>query len=693
MKQTAASVFRVSPKGSDKKPAGPWATLGGARDALRKLRAEGKLSGAVRVQIASGTYRLEEMVAFGPCDGQTTYEAAPGATPVIDGGRELTGWVETQHGGRRAWILDLPEVATGHLYFRSLFVGGERRPRARFPKFSPDAKGVENALRLGAMRFPERRGLFEGDHVFKPLAGDIKPWASLSDAEIVLLHYWVETRLPNPRLDERTGWVTCARRSVFNLYESFNPKLARYYIDNLYEALTDPGEWYLDRSTGRLTYLPKPGETVTKTRVVAPVVTRFIDVVGHAFNRGMEVEDPAGAKPVEGLCFRGITFRHSDWYQPSAEILPHDSAANMGVKEIPIGSAPQSADHVPAAVMFKWAKGCQFDSNTVELTGFTALEFGLGCRQCAAVGNTLRQLGGGGVKIAGSELDGAVCDRTGHIRFTDNTIRNVGRVFHQSCGILLTRAFDCDLMHNEIAHTCYTGISCGWSWGFRETITRNIRIENNLIHAICERVLSDNGAIYLLGVQPGTVVRGNHIYDVTCADYGGWGIYPDEGSSHILIENNWVHDTQGTAVGIHFGRELVIRNNVFARVGDGFVGVGRVEPQIHATVMRNIFIGPAKALFSAGYRGDIRDSVVSDANFIGFDPDQVPPCTHPDYRQDVPLKISFKEWRKAGQDRLSLVAPIQAKETANTFVLPKNSPVLQGGFRPFDWSICGPRKA
>jgi hypothetical protein len=695
------NTFYLSPSGDDQfdgrgaekaaEGSRPWATLAGARDALRKLRADGTLQGHATVLVSDGLYPMTKLAQFGPTDSHTTFTAAPGAQPVFDGGRTLAGWTETQHGDRRAWTLDLPEVATGRLYFRSLFVAGERRPRARYPKFSPDSHGGEKTLCIGAMRFPEERDLFAGDHVFKPKEGDMQNWPSLHDAEIVLLHYWVETRLPNPRIDPATGWVSCARRSVFNLYESFNPKLARYYIDNLFEALTEPGEWYLDRSSGRVTYLPLPDETLENTQIVVPVVNQFIEVTGDAFNRNTFIEDLYGTRLVENLSFSGLTFRHSDWYRPSAEMLPHNMDAAAGVTDVPLGSAVQAAAHVPAVVRFQWARGCRFENNIIEHTGFTALEVGVGCRDIEVRHNTLQKLGGGGVKIGGSELDGPPADRTGYIRFTDNTVRNVGRVFHQSCGILLTNAFNCDLLHNEVAHTCYTGISVGWVWGYRETITRNIRIENNHVHDICEGVLSDNGGIYLLGVQPGTVVRGNHISHVTAADYGGGGIYPDEGCSHILIEHNWVHDTQGSCFGIHFCRELVVRFNVFVSTGAAFAGVGRVEGHINATLTKNLFVGPATSLYFGSYRGDIRKAFICEANILGFEPSKVPPSMHPDWRTDVPHSISFEEWKETGNDRSSLVTPIEYQETATNFILPENSPALEAGFRPYDWSICGPR--
>lgn len=696
------TVFHLSPHGNDEADGtaakatrngsrGPWKTFSGARNALRKLRASGALHGEATVVVQNGHYPISNTIEFTAEDSHTVYQAGENAQPVIDGARVLDGWTETTHGKRRAWVLDLPEVKSGHWYFRSLFVEGSRRPRARYPKFSPDAKGAEHTFRIEEMRFPENRDLFAGDHFFKPAAKDFQNWPSLTDAEIVLLHYWVETRLPDPQFNPETGWVRCSRRSVFNLYESFNPLLARYYVDNLFEALSEPGEWYLNRSSGRLTYLPMAGETLENTQVCAPLVTRFLEVHGEAFNRGPNVRDPYGPSVVEKINFRGLTFRHSDWYQPASEMIPHDATAAAAVHEIPLGSAPQSAAHVPAAIDYQWAKNCNFTHNTVEHTGFTAVEVGKGCRNLTISNNKLHQLGGGGVKISGVELDGPTSDRTGGIRFTDNTVVHVGRVFHQSCGILLTHAFDCDLSHNEIAHTCYTGISCGWSWGYRETITRDIRIENNHLHDICEGVLSDNGGIYLLGVQPGTIIRGNHIHHITAADYGGWGIYPDEGSSHMVFEQNWIHDTLGSCFNIHFSRELVVRNNVFARPGDSFVGVGRVENHIAATVVSNVFLGPAKSLYSAAYRGDIRRAVHTNANAIGFDEKTIPPSVHPDWRDDVPHQISFQEWLAAGHDRLSQVGALKYKETKTNLSFPKNSPVFLTGFRAFDWSICGPR--
>ena len=95
----------VSPQGSDEAQGTkehPLATLHRARDVVRQLKATAK--GPVTVMLRGGVHRLEEPVIFGPEDSGTedcpiTYTAYPGETPVISGGRMITGW---KRGERRA---------------------------------------------------------------------------------------------------------------------------------------------------------------------------------------------------------------------------------------------------------------------------------------------------------------------------------------------------------------------------------------------------------------------------------------------------------------------------------------------------------------------------------------------------------------------------------------------------------------
>ena len=700
-------VFHLSILGNDQwsgrlaRPArnrrdGPWASLAGARDRLRTLRTAGTVTGSVTVLVHAGCYELRETVKFTPADAHTRYAAAPGAAPVFDGAELLTGWKVGERNGRTEWTLDLPEVAAGKRNFRSLFVNGRRAPRARFPKFTPDAKGGENVLRIGEILEPEKTDLFAGRDTFKPVKGDLQMWDSLGDAEFVVLHYWIEERLPRPQLNPRTGWVRFARRSAFCLYEAhenmFGKRdLARYYIDNLFEALTEPGEWYLNRETGRLHYLPRPGETPANTEVRAPRILAFVQTSGIFFNDTGDPLDAHATRYVRGLEFAGLTFRHADWFSPLAHLPSHHKPYG---DDLPIGGSVQAANFVPGAVTFRGARDCIVTDCTIEHAGLYGLEFEEGCRDCTAVGNHLHDLGAGGIRAGGTDLDGHSDGRTGHLRITDNHIHDIGRIFHQGVGVFLTHAFDCLVAHNHIHHACYTGISTGWTWGFRETPSRNNVIEHNLIHDIGAGILSDMGGIYTLGVQPGTVVRGNHLHHIWSHDYGGWGIYLDEGTSHLIIEHNLVHDTKDAPFNIHFARENIVRNNIFARGQNALTSVSRVEPGfMSASYYNNIVVGPSRRLFAGGYKGNIaKGALVSNANCFWSPDGKLPASANPRTKTPgVPPRYTWAQWRKAGHDQLSVIADPKLTEGKKTWRLAKNSPALKLGFKPWDWSQCGPR--
>jgi len=692
--------FHLSPSGRDTASGSlerPWATLGGARDNIRKLRAAGKVDGAATVLVHAGRYPLRAPVAFGPADSETRYASAPRARPVFDGGERITGWKVGVRNGRVEWTVDLPEVAAGSWYFRSLFVNGRRAPRARLPKFSPDTKGVKNVFRISEIRNPEKTDLFAGSDTFKPAAGDIHNWPSLNDAEAVLLHYWIEERLPRPQLNPRTGWLSFARRSSFVLYEAHefvfgNRVYARYYIDNLFEALTEPGEWYLNRETGRLYYLPRPGETPENTAIDAPRTLAFVQASGEFFDDTIEPLDPHSTRHVTGLSFDGLTFRNADWYSPLVQMPAHHRAFGL---DMALAGNPQAAIFVPGAVSLRAARKCSIVNCTVEHAGLYGIEIGEGSRDCEVARNELVDLGAGGIRVHGSDLGERIEGRTGHIRVADNHITHIGRVFHQGIGVLIGHAFDCTVAHNEIHDTCYSAISVGWTWGYRETVSRNNKIEGNLIYDIGAGVLSDMGGIYVLGVQPGTVLRGNHIHHVRSHDYGGWGVYLDEGTSHVVVEHNLVHDTKDAPFNIHYGRENVVRNNIFARGANSMVSVYRVDPgAFSASFFANILIGPGARLYAGGYAGDIsKGALFAAGNCIWFPGGRLASSGNPKNRKDgVPKSLSFAAWRKLGHDRNSIVADPRVTEGRRTWRLAKNSPALKLGFVPYDWSSCGRRK-
>lgn len=667
---------------------GPLASLAGARNRLRELRGVTgdnhkprpvvALSEPLTVWVRGGRYELREPAVFGPEDSYpVTFAAYRNERPVFDGGRRITGWKETRHNGRRAWVADLPEAAAGEWEFRELYVNGRRALRPRWP-----AKGLFRMESVPGLKLPGSWG-GGGQTRFVAAPGQVRDFHNATDVEVVPLHFWIEERSPLAAVDAGLRLVTMARPSQTALVATFGSQLADYYYDNVFEELRAPGQWYLDRPAGRLYYLPRRGETPAATEVVAPRCLQLLAVLGA----------PEKNQYVEHIRFRGLTFRHTDWRHPS-----HDGARVLGASDPQSESgrrfsrgdraaAPQSACDVPGIITFAGARHCALEDCTVERGGWYAVEIGEGCRSLRVVGNTLRQLGAGGIRINGAGArDAAPARETGLCRITDNEIRGAGRVFHSAAGILAMHAYGLVLAHNHIHDLFYTGISCGWEWGYGPNVSRENRIEKNHIHNLGQGLLSDMGGIYTLGIQPGTVLRGNWIHDIRSAHYGGWCIYPDEGSSHEIIEDNVCHDADRQPFHQHYGRENIVRNNLFAFGGQSVAEYSRGNDHNGFTFTRNLLITDGKPIYTCGYGYKLaHNRFLSDLNLI-FDVSGRKPVF------GAKRKLTLAQWRKLGQDGHSVVAdPLFRNWKKRDFRLRPGSPALALGYRPPDLSDVGPR--
>jgi parallel beta-helix repeat protein len=196
-------------------------------------------------------------------------------------------------------------------------------------------------------------------------------------------------------------------------------------------------------------------------------------------------------------------------------------------------------------------------------------------------------------------------------------------------------------------------------------------------------MLSDMGAVYTLGPQPGTIIRNNLIHDVSAFTYGGWGLYTDEGSSEIVLENNVVYRCKNAGFHQHYGRENIIRNNIFAFNLENQVMRTRPEPHISFIFTNNIVYFDSGNLLGSNWSND---NYKMDRN-VYFDK----------RHEGEPGKIrfagvSFDEWKKRGHDRNSIVGdPLFVAPAEHDFRLRENSPALKLGFKRIDLRGVGVR--
>lgn len=569
--------FSVSPTGSDRADGSaehPFATLRRARDAVRSARKAAGRAIPAEVVLHGGTWELPETLRFDARDGHATWRAAIGERPVLSGGRRLTGFVEQAAGDRTAWTLDLPEVAAGGWEFTQLWLDGGRRPRPRLPK-----QGFHRFTGLAGQPdsgFAWKQG---PDHAeFAP--GDIRSFRNLADVRLIAQQLWFEMPMRITAVDEDRRVVRFHGRCLGSLRDETG-QMARYVLDNVAEALTEPGEWYLDRPTGRLTVLPRPGDDRERAAVVAPRLERILHVAGTR------------RAPVEGLVFEGIAFRHCDWHPPAGYV----------------GSV-QAGCHIPGAILLEDAAGCVLYGCEIAHTAQYGVQIGRGTHDCRVVACHLHDLGAGGVRVDHEWLkvhEAAVQDdftADGEARpraavVSDNEIHDCGHVSPSSIGIFVGNAGRCQVLHNHIHHLRYTGISVGWTWGYAPSATVANRIDGNHVHHINhDRYLSDNGGIYVLGEHPGSSISGNHVHDVGAYGYGGWGIYLDEGSSFFRVEANTVHRCQDAGFFTHYGRSNRVAGNIFACNGAAQVSPGQRSDRIRsAVIVRNLIAWERGSVF------------------------------------------------------------------------------------------------
>ena len=626
---------------------GPLATLSAALKSARTARLD-SLGAPDRVTILlrGGTYPVAETIVLRPEDSGTdarhpfTIAAFRDERPVLSGGRRITGWKRTES-GVDLWQAEIPDVREGRWYFRQLFVNGSRRQRARSPNqgyFVADGE----YLGLNPVRF-------------KFHDGDIKKEWVGGDVELVALHKWIDLRQYIRGLDETNRVVTLSGP----ISEHVKEPNARYYLENATSALDEPGEWYLDRKGGAVTYRAGPGEDLSRAEVIAPALNSALLRFDGDFT---------ARQPVQHVVLRGLTFAHVDWTLAGNGYLDRQAAVDVRGDLVGEGAVDCAIER------------CEF----AHLGGY-ALELGRGCQRWRVVENEMHDIGAGGIRVGETSARREPLDLNFDHVISDNHLHELGRVFAPAVGVIIFQSGRNRVAHNHIHDLFYTAISVGWNWGYQETPCRDNIVEFNHLHDIGQGVLSDMGAIYTLGIQKGTVLRNNLIHDVNSFSYGGWGLYPDEGSTDIVMESNAVYRCKSAGFHQHYGRENVVRNNIFAFGAEHQLMRTREEEHFSFIFTNNIVYFDSGTLLGSNWKND---KFKIDRNLY-FD-------ARPGASAGA-LKFagaSFEEWRQRGHDAHSLIAdPLFLAARQFDFRLQANSPARQLGFRPIDLSEVGVRRS
>jgi hypothetical protein len=701
-----SETLYVSPDGDDAAPGTkerPLASLAGARDAARGLKATGKVK-SITVLFADGTYRIAETVVFGladsaPEDGTITYSAIPGQRPVFSGSVPITGWRKVKDVPRglperarsRVFVADIPE---GLKTFHTLFDGLTRLPRARLAGVNP-ARGL-----------PKGGGARPTDFTTIPFPkGVLRPWHQAADLEVSArcVFPWTMNVIPVTAVDHAKRTVHLAFRSTYPL--AYRP----VYIENTADGVDRPGRWFVD-SRARKVYLWPSQEDDPGGEIVAPRLTELIRVEGRVDRDGpMDV-------PVRGIVFRGLTFAQGERYtwkkDHRAWCVQHDW---------------EQWDAPSALVRLRGAECCGVEFCRFVASGGTAVRLDLHCQRNRIANCVIEHVGGSGVLLAGYGPGTKDVNRDNEV--VNNHIRHVGETYWHSLAIQAWQSGGNRIANNRIHDVPYTGLAitgriylgptnpnradvygrgeCSgtirWDeiravlgaaraakahtlpWKVREPFLHGRKnvLEHNDIRQVMQ-VMGDGNGIYVSGAGGGNIVRWNRVTDSKGTHLGA-SIRCDDDQHDTLIEGNLLTDA-----GVGIGTKGVnhILNNVVVTSGRGrsrgMVYCGRSgAPMRGSRFQRNIVYarrGDDQILLEKPrkHRGRIMVGFQADRNLFWCP-------ANADWGKNY-----VSAMRRRGIEKNSIVADPQFVDPAKgDFRLKKGSPALKLGFEPIDTAKIG----
>lgn len=662
-KLQAQQAVYLSPQGNDSGTGSVEAPFYSLNRAV-----EGNLVGSdtLSIWVAPGDYYLDRpFLIKGPSSRPIVVQSTGVEKPQLIGGVKIGGWQKFDDKLYRAYV---PEVSRLGFTFEQFYVNGQRATLARTPNTDwNEVKGSREHVFV--------KGLRSADYATQQLFFDPSDLESLrnlsvaevSDVKFRFYHKWDNTQKGVEHLNVDSGYIYTKGKGMhpWNLIG----KGSRYIIYNYKKALDAPGEWFLNKREGYLYYMPREKEDMSTAQCFAPALRQLVAFKG----------EPDGA--VKNIHFKNLSFQYASYLMPDNGDEPMQAAAPT-----------------EAALMFDFTEDVSLIDCELLHTGGYGIWFRQECHRNRVERCYMADLGAGGIKIGEPYFRTAGRVVSSRNVVHNNIITHAGSELPCGVGVAMFHTSDNEVTHNEISDLRYSGVSIGWVWGYNQSpglwtssidqrgwmdyfqtkltspAVRNV-VEYNHIHHIGWGELSDMGAVYTLGESPGTRVSHNVIHDVLSYDYGGWGLYTDEGSTGVEMTHNLVYRCKSGAFHQHYGKENKIENNIFAFGHYYQAQYTRVEPHLSFSFKHNILLqDQGETLAGPWEQGNLE----IDYNLYW-------------HLNGTPTfgKQSFAEWKKRKEPHSVVTDPLFENAEADNYKFTSLKAARRIKFEPFDYTKAG----